>query len=96
MALKDYHHAWLSVRPCRTPEWLQEKLSEGFDLHHIDGDQANNDPSNLVLIDEADHHRLHNRPGWLRAALEDGRAARLARGKAERREWGVGRGEADL
>ena len=32
---------------------------EGFDVHHIDGDHDNNDPDNLVLIEHADHFRLH-------------------------------------
>jgi hypothetical protein len=36
-------------------------LSEGFDLHHIDGNHANNDPLNLVLIYHPDHMMLHGR-----------------------------------
>ncbi|MBX3547321.1 MAG: HNH endonuclease [Chelatococcus sp.] len=59
MALKSYHHAWLTTHPDRTAEWLQDKLREGFDVHHLDGNHLNNDAGNLVLIEHVDHMRLH-------------------------------------
>lgn len=31
-------------------------------VHHIDGDKANNDPTNLRLMSQAEHNRLHNLP----------------------------------
>jgi hypothetical protein len=57
--LHRHHLAWLAVHPDRSEEWLKTKLSEGFDVHHLDGDHFNNDPANLVLIDHADHMMLH-------------------------------------
>lgn len=75
--LRSHHLAWLSVHPCRSPQWLAEKLAEGFDVHHADGDHSNDDPDNLVLIECVDHMRLHNR-GALMDRLEQGRKIRLA------------------
>lgn len=65
MSLKPYHHVWLEAHPHRSPEWLAERLRDGFDIHHVDGDHANNEPWNLVLIEHTDHMRLHNKPGEL-------------------------------
>ena len=61
--LQDYHHVWLSKNPNRTPHWLAERLKEGFDIHHLDGDHSNNSEENLVLIDHWDHFALHGGPG---------------------------------
>lgn len=58
--LQSYHFAWLSVHPERTEEWLLRMLSDGFHVHHIDGDHLNDDPLNLVLIEGGDHMMLHN------------------------------------
>lgn len=52
--------AWLSAHPYRTPEWLDARIAEGFDLHHVDRDPQNNAPGNLVLIESGDHLALHN------------------------------------
>lgn len=72
----DPHHlAWLSAHPDRTPEWLAEKLAEGFDVHHLDGERSNNDPSNVALVEHLDHMRLHGSPG-LNRLLQSGRARR--------------------
>lgn len=57
--MKDYHWIWLEAHPHRTEEWLKERMTDGFDIHHVDGDQKNNDPSNLVLIECTDHLMLH-------------------------------------
>lgn len=51
--------AWLSRHPNRTLEWLEGMISQGFDLHHVDGDRDNNDPENLVLIETNDHMMVH-------------------------------------
>ncbi|MCE5181660.1 MAG: hypothetical protein LLG15_07660 [Betaproteobacteria bacterium] len=59
--MKSYHFSWLGVHPHRSEEWLKEKMAEGFDIHHLDGDHANDDPKNLVLIECLDHLRLHGR-----------------------------------
>jgi endogenous inhibitor of DNA gyrase (YacG/DUF329 family) len=37
------------------------KIPEGFDVHHRDGDTANNDISNLELIDKKEHAKFHAR-----------------------------------
>jgi hypothetical protein len=58
--MQAHHIAWLSVHPERTEDWLSQRLSDGFDVHHLDGDHANNDPLNLVLIECGDHLMLHN------------------------------------
>jgi hypothetical protein len=59
--METYHHAWLSVHPHRSEEWLRDKLKDGFDIHHMDGNHDNNEPNNLVLVEHTDHMRLH---GW--------------------------------
>ncbi len=63
--MEVYHYKWLEYHPNRTREWLSDRLKEGFDIHHIDGDKNNNEPDNIVLIDHADHIMLHTgvRPG---------------------------------
>ena len=85
MALKSYHFAWLSLRPHRSEQWLSEKLAEGFDVHHVDGDHTNDDPSNLVLIEHVDHMRLHNMKGVLGRLSEH----RRERARARNAELGV-------
>ena len=57
--LGPYRQAWLTAHPDRDREWLLRMAREGFDVHHVDGDHTNNMPDNLVLIDHADHMRLH-------------------------------------
>jgi hypothetical protein len=57
--MESYHYIWLSTHTHRDETWLKEKLSEGFDIHHIDGEHNNNNPDNLVLIEHLDHMRLH-------------------------------------
>ncbi len=59
MPLKSHHKAWLSLHPDRSEEWLQARLLDGFDVHHLDHNHANNDPANLVLIEAQDHMRVH-------------------------------------
>lgn len=58
--LTDYHRAWLSENPSVEIKQLRAWLKEGFDIHHLDGDHANNSPNNLVLIWGPDHMMLHN------------------------------------
>lgn len=61
--LLPHQKAWLLAHPHRTEEWLRERSKDGFDIHHLDGDHDNNDPDNLVLIECADHMRIHNSAG---------------------------------
>jgi len=59
VGFRSYHRAWLALHSNRDEAWLREKLREGFDVHHLDGDKANEAPENLVLIEHLDHMRLH-------------------------------------
>lgn len=52
--------AWLAAHPYRTADWLDARIAEGFDLHHVDCNPQNNVPGNLVLIEAGDHLALHN------------------------------------
>jgi hypothetical protein len=58
--MEEYHYVWLASHPDRDEKWLRDKLYEGFDVHHLDGNHSNNDPNNLVLVEHEDHMRLHN------------------------------------
>lgn len=35
-------------------------IPEGFQIHHIDGDKTNNKLSNLQLLSNSEHQKLHN------------------------------------
>ncbi len=59
--MKKHYEAWLSAHPNRTREWLDDKLADGFHIHHIDGDHSNDHPLNLALIEGSDHLRLHRK-----------------------------------
>ncbi len=54
-----YHYLWLCAHPDRADTWLRDRLADGFDIHHIDGDHANAAPRNLALIEHSDHFMLH-------------------------------------
>lgn len=57
--IQAHHRAWLSAHSWIAWEWLDAKLEEGFEVHHVDGDHSNNDPQNLVLVYNSDHKLLH-------------------------------------
>jgi hypothetical protein len=78
----DYHTIWLQKHPNRTKEWLQERLADGFSIHHVDGNHANNSPDNLLLIEDTDHMSLHGRLGTFNFSetLRKGRTHAKARG----------------
>jgi hypothetical protein len=74
MAPCPSHAAWLAANPNISEDWLRQKIVEGFDIHHIDGDHWNNDPDNLALIWHDDHlgklhglKHLRRRPGLRKA-----------------------------
>ncbi len=75
--MKRYHEIWLAAHSDRDEEWLKDKLDDGFDIHHADGNHQNNDPANLVLIEAADHAKLHG--GLLEKMMNGGRKARFKR-----------------
>lgn len=57
-------------------ELLGRKLSDDEEVHHIDGDKKNNDPSNLKIVTPSEHKRLHVRVPeghwtWRYAACRD-------------------------
>lgn len=56
---------------------MSERLADGFDIHHADGNPDNNDPANLVLIDTLDHAKLHG--GLIQKLLEGSARVRRAR-----------------
>jgi hypothetical protein len=55
----SHHAAWLSAHPDRDEQWFADRIKDGFDVHHLDGNPENNDPANLALIEHADHMMLH-------------------------------------
>lgn len=59
MKSSDYRAVWLQAHPYVDAAWLDAKIKEGFNLHHVDGNRQNNTPDNLLLIFGPDHHRLH-------------------------------------
>jgi hypothetical protein len=38
---------------------LGKYLEKEYDVHHIDGDNRNNDPSNLLVLTRKEHARIH-------------------------------------
>jgi hypothetical protein len=60
-APQPHHQAWLEAHPNRTTGWLRAHLSDGFHVHHLDGDHSNNHPENVMLLEETDHLRLHRK-----------------------------------
>lgn len=37
------------------------KIYPGREVHHIDGDKSNNQPSNLTVVSRAQHTRIHRK-----------------------------------
>ncbi|TAL43821.1 MAG: hypothetical protein EPN91_05550 [Salinibacterium sp.] len=60
---------------------MKKMIADGFDIHHVDGNHANNHPANLILMDGIDHMRLH---GLFKMARPDRREAVA---KASRERW---------
>ena len=76
---------------------LGRSLLPHEDVHHVDGDKQNNDLSNLVVIDHAEHSRLTNAKreyasGYRLRLSESERAARSERMKQARAALAKARG----
>lgn len=59
--MQDAHKIWLDHHPEYDEFWLSQATQAGFDIHHIDSNHDNNDIDNLLLIEKADHARLHGK-----------------------------------
>ena len=44
-------------------QMLGRPLEKGEIVHHIDGNKRNNDPSNLMVMTQSEHCRLHFKKG---------------------------------
>lgn len=82
MYFESYHLAWLKAHPYRSAEWLADRLADGFHVHHMDGDHANDAPSNLILLEGGDHMRLHGGGFNPSTMLPRNSDARLVEGKS--------------
>ena len=51
-------------------KFFNKKLMDDEIVHHIDGDQNNNDPMNLVIMKKSQHAKLHG--GALALTYSDG------------------------
>jgi len=38
---------------------LKDDFGRSYDVHHIDGNHLNNDPTNLMALSIKDHYQLH-------------------------------------
>ena len=67
-------------------EYFHGPIPDGYEVHHIDGNPANNDPSNLECIPAKDHSALH-----FEEASERGRSDKqlqhLGRIREKTKEW---------
>ncbi len=41
----------------------KDELGRSYDIHHIDGDHTNNNPSNLVSLSIQEHYEVHKKQG---------------------------------
>lgn len=41
-------------------EMTGKTIPKGYHVHHVDGDETNDRPSNLQLLTAADHNRVHH------------------------------------
>ena len=94
--LMPHHVAWLAFHPERSTDWFIERMAEGFQVHHVDGDHGNDHPHNLVLIEGSDHMRLHGifrlkrNPGHMsKIGTKGGTNSRKNLGKRKRRQLAV-------
>lgn len=51
---------WVSEHRVVVERTLGRCLRRGEYVHHIDEDRTNNEPDNLVVVNAAQHRRIHN------------------------------------
>ena len=85
--MQPHHEEWLAAHPYRSAEWLRERIADGFDVHHIDGDHDNNDPTNLILIEHGDHMALHNGGVIIEGRMRLGKRKRRPARRRQKRAW---------
>lgn len=66
---------------CQEHYGYTDEEMKGMDVHHIDGNHANNSPENLMIISPADHALIHASefPKWARIGAQLGNAAFVKR-----------------
>jgi hypothetical protein len=61
---KGYLRGWVGGRQRLEHDVVWEQangpIPPGHDIHHIDGDKQHNDLSNLVMLDQLTHKRIHS------------------------------------
>lgn len=91
--MKPYHKAWLSAHPERTEQWLKERLADGFDVHHVNGDHFDDHPDNLALIESTDHAKIYEfEEGFTRRAAVAARQRAIEELNTKFRSVGLERG----
>jgi len=84
----SYRKIWEEHNGCKIPE--------GYEIHHLDGNHYNNDPSNLICVSIEDHLEIHRGQGdWgavqailMRMANMEG--IREAAALAQKQRWNEG------
>lgn len=81
MAVPNYSNDWKGIISvciyCGTDQYRKiyenhhgkipvDEAGRTYDVHHIDGDRSNNDPTNLVALSIQDHYNIHYSQGdWM-------------------------------
>lgn len=59
-----YRHCFSKGNPIFLHRYVWEfyngKIPEGYEIHHKDWNKSNNDISNLEMLTEVEHHKIHN------------------------------------
>lgn len=65
---KGYPCVWVEgkTKKCHVLVWesLNGPKPKGFDIHHVDEDKSNFDISNLLLLTQEEHFKIH--AGWIK------------------------------
>lgn len=65
----------------------QQKIPPGYEVHHIDGDGHNNDPSNLMLLTVSEHRSLHAHLRKEGVDVVDSTNPDVAKARAATKRW---------